>query len=214
VVSRQPIRAIVFDCDGVLLDTQKSWTRAEVELAAAHGRPLSKHVEKRLLGASVIAAASELAEWLDIDPELVETELSHRINVNVRSDASPLPGAHELVAALSGRLPMAVATNGPKELLLAALESTGFNGLFRVVVAADDVMHPKPEPDLYELACTLLGVPPGQAIAVEDSTIGVEAAQRAGLTVIGVGSLPEALLEADLAVGSLLDETLWDYFDV
>ena len=111
--------------------------------------------------------------------------------------AAPLPGALTLVRALRGRIPIAVASNTPRALIEPALDAAGLGGAFGAIVGADDVENPKPAPDAYVTACTVLGSPPAETIALEDSPTGVAAARAAGLYVIGVPSLPGVVLEAD-----------------
>lgn len=202
--------AVVFDCDGLLLDTEVCWTEAESELFARYGRTFDLEAKKALIGGSMDSSGRVFERLLDQPGRARElaAELYVLVLEKVRAHAEPLPGARELVAAVDGR-PRAVASNSPRELLLTALERGGFAHDFAVVVAADDVPSPKPAPDLYLRACELLGVAPADAVALEDSATGVAAARAAGLYVVGVPSLPGVELEADLVAESLLDDEVW-----
>jgi HAD superfamily hydrolase (TIGR01509 family) len=117
--------------------------------------------------------------------------------------AAPLPGARELVEALVGRTPIAVASNSPETFVRAALEAAGLAAAFTTVVTADQVAEAKPAPDTYLAACDRLGAGPARSVALEDSPTGVAAARAAGLYVVGVPSLPGVVLEADLVAESL-----------
>lgn len=121
----------------------------------------------------------------------------------LEASVDPLPGAVALVEDLRGRCPVGVASNSPSPLLRAALAATDLDGVFDVVVAADDVPRAKPAPDIYLEACRRLGAVPSQAVALEDSPTGVAAARAAGLYVIGIPFLPDVALEADQVETSL-----------
>ena len=129
----------------------------------------------------------------------------------IAEHARPLPGALEIVRALNGVLPMAVASNSSRRLLDLALSRGGFSALLPLTIAADEVESPKPAPDLYLRACEMLGTHPHATVAFEDSTTGVKSARAAGLKVVGVPSLAHVLLPADIVLPSLSDPTLWKY---
>jgi HAD superfamily hydrolase (TIGR01509 family) len=148
-------------------------------------------------------AAPVLADLLDLPRERgldIWDELVEMVEPLMHS-AEPMPGAHDLVAALD--LPMAVASSSPRGLVDAALAAAGMS--FAVTVAGDEVDHPKPSPDLYLKACAALGVAPQRAVALEDSTTGIASARAAGMYVIGIPSVPGVELEADLIADSLTD---------
>jgi HAD superfamily hydrolase (TIGR01509 family) len=122
------------------------------------------------------------------------------------TQASVRPGAIELVAALRGRLPLAIASNTGCDLVLFALSVAGFDEAFDVVVSSEEVERPKPAPDVYLEACRRLGVAPADAVALEDSPSGVAAAKAAGLTVYAVPQLPGVdVSTADVVLASLED---------
>jgi HAD superfamily hydrolase (TIGR01509 family) len=122
------------------------------------------------------------------------------------NEAVRLPGAAELVASLSGRVPLAIASNTDRDLVLFALAAAGFDGAFGVVVSAEDVARPKPAPDIYFEACRRLGVRPSDSIALEDSPTGVAAAKAAGLAVIAVPRFDDVdVAMADWVIGSLAE---------
>jgi HAD superfamily hydrolase (TIGR01509 family) len=197
--------AVVFDCDGLLVDTETAWTAAETELFARYGRTFGPAEKHAIVGKSMGVAAVVLEELLDergrgleLWDELVlivEPLLHH---------ATPMPGAVELAAAVT--VPAAVASSSPRPLVDAALAAAGM--AFDVVIAGDEVARPKPAPDLYTEACRRLGVAPGDAVALEDTPTGVASARAAGLFVIGVPSLPGIALDADLVVPTLNDLAL------
>jgi HAD superfamily hydrolase (TIGR01509 family) len=200
--------AVVFDNDGLLLDTEPCWTIAEEALFAAHGRVFDLTAKHALIGTSPVTAAPILARLLGRpqDGESLSGELYALALTEIGAGASPRPGALDLVARLrEAGIPIAVASNSPRSHLLAGLRKVGLQDAFEVILGVDDVPAPKPAPDLYLHACAGLGVPPPSAIALEDSPPGVAAARNAGLTVIGIPSVAGIVLAADLTAGSLAD---------
>jgi HAD superfamily hydrolase (TIGR01509 family) len=205
--------AVVFDNDGLLLDTESVWTRAEEDLFALRGTEFSPADKLELVGTSAEIAggilerrlgepgrAAELIEELN---ELVVAELEHGVEAMI--------GARELLEQLRERgTPIGLVSNSPLRFVLRSIEIVGFEDHFDVVLSAHEVAAPKPAPDAYLEACRRLGVEPGPSVvALEDSPTGVAAARAAGLTVIGVPSIEGiALEEAHHLAESLLDETV------
>jgi HAD superfamily hydrolase (TIGR01509 family) len=194
-----PPAAVVFDNDGLLLDTESVWTRAERDLFGRRGLGFTAAHKRELVGTSAEIAggilerrlgeparATALIEELN---ELVIAELEHGVEAMV--------GARELLHSLRQRgTPIGLVSNSPLAFVLRSLEIAGFHDRFDVVVSAHEVAAPKPAPDPYLEACRRLGVQPSPAvIALEDSPTGVAAARAAGLTVIGVPSLEGIALE-------------------
>ena len=202
---------IVFDCDGLLLDTETSWTRAEETLFARYGRVFTPTHKRRMLGTAGQVTQGILEELLDQPGRGLELagELIALAWDEVARGARPQPGAARLVGELRGRVPIAVASNSPHGMVDVALEASGLSGVFDLVVGVDDVERPKPAPDLYEAACRGLGVTPDRAVALEDSPTGVASARSAGLWVIGVPSMDGVELPADQLAGSLEDLAVW-----
>lgn len=167
-----------------------------------------------LLGASIATAARELSAQLG---QPIPERLLHQ-QLHVAFDRRPpvvMPGAHALLHALSGRLPLAVASNGPTELVLSALQQADLLEHFTTVVTAEMVTSPKPAPHVYQHACQRLHVDPTDAIAFafafafEDSPTGARSAHDAGLIVVGVGIREHAARTiVDLGVPRLDDPKL------
>ncbi len=204
------IAAVVFDNDGLLLDTEEAWTRAEKTLFERHGGTFTLDHKRDLIGSSPATSAAKLEAMLDLPGRggaLVD-ELHDLVMEEALAGVPPRPGALELVEALRGAgLPVAVASNSAREFVERVLSVAGLlDGHFDVVVTADDVEHPKPAPDLYLAACAALGVEPERAAALEDSATGVAAAVAAGMYVVAVPYFPELPIEgASLTAESLAD---------
>jgi len=203
--------AVVFDNDGLLLDTESVWTRAEQDLFERRGLEFTPAHKLELVGTSA-AIAGEVLERRLGEPgraaELIE-ELNELVIAELEHGVEAMVGARELLHALRQRgTPLGLVSNSPLAFVRRSLEIAGFEDRFDVVLSAHEVAAPKPSPDPYIEACRRLGVEPGaDVIALEDSPTGVAAARAAGLTVIGVPSLDGvALEEAHHIAASLLDE--------
>jgi len=205
--------AVVFDNDGLLLDTESVWTRAEQDLFERRALDFTPADKRELVGTSAEIAGGILerrlgepgraAELIDELNELVVAELEHGVEAML--------GARELLHALKQRgTPTGLVSNSPLAFVQRSLEIVGFDDSFDVVISAHEVAAPKPAPDPYLEACRRLGVEPGpDVVALEDSPTGVAAARAAGLTVIGVPSLEGIVLdEAHHIAESLLDEVV------
>lgn len=205
---RQPA-AVVFDCDGVLVDTTECWTAARAAIYTCHGQPFDVGDDREARGTGVLGTARVLSRTLD-EPELaadLARELQTLLVAQVeRRPLRPLPGARELVEQVKARMPVAVASNAPRAVLTRILASAHLAELFDVSLSADDVTRPKPAPDLYLAACRKLGSPPATTIAFEDSPAGAASARAAGLYVIGVAE--RRVGGAHETIGSLVDPRL------
>ncbi len=202
-----PRTGIVFDNDGLLLDTEPCWTRAEVAVFERHGHEFDLEAKRALVGTAPETAARVLERLLELPGRGGElsAELYALALEEIAASAAPRPGAVELLDALDGRWPVAVASNSPRSHLLAGLIRTGLADRFDAVLGVEEVADPKPAPDLYLRACELIGATPTSSLALEDSPPGVAAARAAGLYVLGVPSVAGVELEADAVFDSLAD---------
>ena len=202
-----PYRAVVFDMDGLLLDTEVVWQAAEERLFAAHGAVFTREDKMAVIGTSFDLTARYFAERLGQPPErgpaLVE-EMVLAMYDALQVDVAGRPGALELVARVRGRLPLALASNSPRRLVDAALATARLTDVFDVIVTSDDVALSKPAPDIYLLVCQRLGVEPAHVLALEDSAAGVASAKAAGLSCIAVPQFAETdVAAADRVIDSL-----------
>jgi HAD superfamily hydrolase (TIGR01509 family) len=206
------VAAVVFDNDGLLLDTEDAWTRAETELFARRDAEFTFDHKRDLIGSSHTIAAGKLEVMLGLpgEGESLMNELHALVMEEARKEVAPRPGAVALVDALNAAgIPIAVASNSQRAFLDRVLRSSGMAGRFTVTVAGDEVPNPKPAPDIYLEACRRLGAEPAASVGLEDSPTGAAAAKAAGLTVIGVPFLPDiAVPQADVIAGSLADEVV------
>jgi HAD superfamily hydrolase (TIGR01509 family) len=182
------IHAVVFDCDGVLADSEPAWADAERALCLEYGidrdAPPWVSTQGKSLGDSVRLLMPHL---LDDELDLAVRRFIDIAAVAVPADVRPLPGAVEIVSRLSGTMPVAVASNQPRHILGPVLANIGVAPFITAFVGVDDVARPKPAPDLYLRACEVLGVEGRHVLVFEDSSTGIRAAQAAGCTAIQVG---------------------------
>jgi HAD superfamily hydrolase (TIGR01509 family) len=206
-------RAAVFDCDGLLVDSADCWQRAYHTVVRERGREVDGFDLNLLAGASVAIAAERLSRELRVAVD--DSSLRRALLDCFASHPPPeLPGARALITALSARIPLAVASNAPRELVLGVLDRLGVRGAFRAVISAEQTAAHKPAPDVYLEACRQLRVAPSDAIAFEDSPLGAQAAHAAGLLVIAVPSAPGMRIKADLTARHLADPQLLDYLGI
>lgn len=178
-------RAVVFDMDGILLDSEPLWIRVFAEAAARHGSTYSDADRPGTLGQPLTGTAQYLAEKVGIPTATMEAELAATMRREYLAGLPLVAGAVELVTALTGVLPMAVATNTLGEVAGPALAASRLHG-FDAIVSGADIGSPKPHPAVYREACRRLGVDPADAVAFEDSVVGIRSALSAGLTVVAV----------------------------
>jgi HAD superfamily hydrolase (TIGR01509 family) len=202
--------AVLFDMDGLLIDSEPLWLEAETAIMARLGAGWSERDQAALLGGSLDRTVRYLLgkATRPAPPELVGQWLMSDIIERVRRRGVPVrPGARELLACVeTAGLPHALVTSSERTFMEAVLATTGMR--FDVLVCAEDVTATKPDPEPYLLAAKLLGVHPGDCIALEDSPNGVASAEAAGCRVFAVPSLvPIPPAPGRTVVPSLLDLT-------
>jgi HAD superfamily hydrolase (TIGR01509 family) len=205
--------AIVFDNDGLLLDTEQAWTVAETALFATHGHTFTTDHKRELIGSSRTESAVKLEGMLGLpgQGEPLMDELHELVMEQLAAGVPPRPGALELLSAVrAAGLPVALASNSSREFVERALSVAQLaDGHFDAVVSADDVAAPKPAPDIYLAACAALGVAPERSAALEDSATGAAAARAAGMFVVAVPYFPGTPIEdASLTASSLADPSV------
>ena len=196
-----PVRAVVFDFDGLLADTEKPWGVAEAAMFTTRGLVYGDAERHLFLGAACEDAAAIMAERFGEPYPDVLAEFVGRARDELTAGSEPMPGAVDLLSQL--RLPYAIASNTPRDLLDLSIVSSGLAELVPLSVSASEVSAPKPAPDVYLRACELLGVVPSEAVAFEDSRTGAAAARAAGLWVVMVPSGPHEAEDAHLILDAL-----------
>jgi HAD superfamily hydrolase (TIGR01509 family) len=209
VVTPAKTQAVVFDCDGTLLETESRWTMAEQAVCAAWDVEFSMELKHRLLGTHLAVSGEILADWVGVErarAPLLAQQLIEAYRAAVEEHGvEPMPGAVELVEWLAGRVPLVVASNTHLADTRRVLERSPLPEAFEGVVCAGDGIAPKPAPDLYLAACAAVGATPALTIALEDSPVGVASAKAAGLGVVYGIPADGVTLDADVVVHSLAD---------
>lgn len=203
--------AVLFDNDGLLLDTESVWTRAEQELFRRRGLEFTMEHKRRLLGSSQESAGRKLGIFFEEAGQegAIMEELNFLVLEELERGVDEMPGAAILVNHLRrAGVPVGLVSNSPRRFIERSHEVAGTGLEFDVIVSGHEVRQAKPAPDAYLEGCSRLGASPGKrVIALEDSPSGVTSACAAGLFVIGVPSVPGIELKGtDLAAGSLEDQ--------
>jgi HAD superfamily hydrolase (TIGR01509 family) len=202
--------AVVFDLDGVLVDSEGIWESARRALVEEHGLAYPAGTTRAIMGMS----APEWAHYLHVTlgvplrEETINTDIVARVAAAYRAHLPLLDGAVASVRALSGRLPLAVASSSNRVLIELVLELAEIRDAFSVIVSSEEVARGKPAPDVYLRAAELLQIPPDRCAAIEDSTNGIRSAHEAGMFVIALPNphfppSSEALNLADAVVAGL-----------
>jgi beta-phosphoglucomutase-like phosphatase (HAD superfamily) len=198
------VRAVIFDLDGVIVDSEIWWDEARQTFAAERGRAWSEDDRRAVMGANSRQWSVTMRERLAIDdaPAFIERAIVDAVVGRYRRDGAPaIDGAAEAVRRIAAALPTGLASSAHREVIDAALTATGLDRVFRVVVSSDEVSKGKPEPEVYLAAARRLGFPPGACLVVEDSYNGVRAAKAAGMNCVLVPNrtIPPAPGTAGLA---------------
>jgi HAD superfamily hydrolase (TIGR01509 family) len=183
------VQAIVFDLDGVLIDSEPVWLQVRREVVAEFGGRWSDEADHRLLGMNTAEWSAYLADELGVrlPARRVAEVVIDRMAQRYRDHLPVIDGAPETVTALrEAGFPLALASSSPSRLITTAVDALGVAAAFDALVSSDEVAHGKPAPDVYRTAVQRLGADPDVTAAVEDSPNGMLAAVAAGLTLIAV----------------------------
>ncbi|MGA5302345.1 HAD family hydrolase [Nucisporomicrobium flavum] len=200
------IEAVVFDLDGVIIDTEEVWEEVRRGYVAEHGREFLSDTQTRMMGMSTGEWSRHLSEDVGVPraPEQVASDVLGRMAQRYREALPLIPGSVAAVRRLADRFPLALASSSARLLIDQVLETAGLTDAFRVTLSTEEVPRGKPAPDVYLAAAERLGIAPEACAAVEDSSNGLRSAGAAGLAVIAVphGVYPPA--EDALALASLV----------
>lgn len=180
------IEAVVFDLDGVLVDSEHVWDAARRELAAERGRPWPEQASRDMMGMSSLEWSRYMHDIVELPepPEEISAEVVRRLEEIYRRELPLIDGAAEAVERLAERWPLGLASSSNRELIDLVLELSGLAHYFRVTVSSEEVPRGKPAPDVYLEAARRLGVAPARCAAVEDSENGIRSAKAAGMRIL------------------------------
>jgi HAD superfamily hydrolase (TIGR01509 family) len=204
------IDAVVFDLDGVLIDSEHVWDEARRRLAEERGGRWHERASRDMMGMSSVEWSRYMRDEVGIEdePEEISAEVVRRLETIYREELPLFDGAAAAVERLAARWPLGLASSSNRELIDLVLELSELGGYFRVTVSSEEVPRGKPAPDVYLETARRLGVDPAACAAVEDSENGIRAAKAAGMRVIALPNpqyppAEEALARADEVVSSL-----------
>jgi HAD superfamily hydrolase (TIGR01509 family) len=209
-----PTEAVVFDLDGVLIDSEHVWDEARQELAGKRGGRWTETASRDMMGMSSPEWSRYMRDVIGVPdpPEEISAEVVRRLERIYRRELPLFDGAGEAVERLANRWPLGLASSSNRELIDLVLELSGLERFFRATVSSEEVPRGKPAPDVYLEAARRLGVPPDHCTAIEDSENGILSAKAAGMRVFAIPNPlyppnEDALAAADEALGSLADLT-------
>jgi HAD superfamily hydrolase (TIGR01509 family) len=204
------IEAVVFDLDGVLVDSEQVWDEVREALVRERGGRWHERAQADMMGMSSVEWSRYLHEELGLAeaPEALNDEVVRRMLDRYREELPLVDGAVAAVERLAARFPLALASSSNRPLIDAVLASAGLAGAFRATVSSEEVAHGKPAPDVFLEAARRLGVAAERCAAIEDSGNGLRAAHAAGMRVIALPNrhyppAADALALADAVAGSL-----------
>ncbi|MDP9187773.1 MAG: HAD family phosphatase [Actinomycetota bacterium] len=182
------IEAVVFDLDGVLIDSEQVWDDVRRDYVIEAGGRWSDDAQREMMGMSSVEWSRYVAEELGVarPPQRISEEIAAGVAAVYGRRLPLLPGAVEAVERLAARWPLAIASSSNREVIDLVLDLAGFAGLFEATVSSEEVGRGKPGPDVYLEAARRLGVDPRRCAAIEDSHNGIAAADAAGMRVIAI----------------------------
>ena len=209
------IEAVIFDMDGLLIDSEPVWDKARFLMAKEAGVDWNKDDHKAVMGVSTHEWVSYMIDRLSLSmpPKAVEQEIISKMSDIYAQKIPFFPGAIESVAMSSVHFPTGLASGSPRQLIDTVISDPALSGKFKVALSGDEFEKGKPSPDIYLAAAKGLGINPEKCVCLEDSGNGIMAGKNAGMKVIAVPDYrfspdQEKLVQADIILDSLDQLTL------
>jgi HAD superfamily hydrolase (TIGR01509 family) len=204
------IDAVIFDLDGVLLDSEQVWNEAKEQLVRERGGRWSERAPRDMMGMSSPEWSRYLRDELGVplEPDEISADVVRRLEGIYRDELPLLEGAPEAVERLAERWRLGLASSSNREIIDLFLELSGLSERFAVTLSSEEVARGKPAPDVYLEAARRLGADPARTVAIEDSENGIRAAKASGMRVLALPNphyppAADAVAEADDVLGSL-----------
>jgi HAD superfamily hydrolase (TIGR01509 family) len=208
------IEAVVFDLDGVIVDSEHVWDEGRRELAAERGGRWHDQASRDMMGMSSLEWSRYMHDVIGLEdpPEEISAEVVRRLEEIYRRELPLIDGAVAAVERLAQRWPLGLASSSNRELIDLVLELSGLAPYFRVTVSSEEVPRGKPAPDVYLEAARRLEVAPERCAAIEDSENGIKSAKAAGMAILAIPNAQfppadDALALADDVLGSIEELT-------
>jgi len=212
--AKRTVQAVIFDLDGVLIDSERAWDEARRQLVLEHGGRWSDDAQRAMMGMSSTEWSRYMRDRLQVPlaPERISAEVVARLERRYRQRLPLLPGAREAVARLARCWPLALASSANRPIIDLVLRLAGLERDFALTVSSEEVARGKPAPDVYLEAARRLGLAPANCVAIEDSSNGIRSAAAAALAVIAIPNRdfppdPQALALAAVVLPSLAQLT-------
>jgi HAD superfamily hydrolase (TIGR01509 family) len=209
------IRAVIFDLDGVIIESEQLWDDARRAVAAEHGGQWRNEATTAMQGMSSVEWGAYMhdAVGVDLPADAIIDRVVDNLLDRYREHVPLIPGAIEAVERVGAEWPLAVASSANRSVIAVVLDLTGLTDAFAATVSSEEVIRGKPAPDVYLEAARRLDVPASECAAVEDSTSGIRSAVAAGLRVVAVPNRayppePDALAEAAVVLHDLDELTV------
>jgi HAD superfamily hydrolase (TIGR01509 family) len=208
------IQAVLFDMDGVLIDSEQVWDDVRENLARERGGRYTAKSQRDMMGMSAPEWSRYMHDVVGLpeSPDEINREVVAQMLERYAEGPPWLPGAVETLRRLAAEVPLGLASSSNREVIDAVLDAGGIAGLFGATVSSEEVARGKPAPDVYLEAARRLGADPAACAAVEDSHNGIRSAKAAGMRCVAVPNAHyppgEAVAEADAVVGGLGELTL------
>jgi HAD superfamily hydrolase (TIGR01509 family) len=198
------VAAVIFDLDGVLIDSEPVWEEVRRRYVADHSGQWQPDTQRRLMGMSTSEWAHYLAEDLGVSrsPDQVARDVVAEMIARYGHRVPLIAGADQAVRALAPSWPLGLASSSPPELIRATLDALGLTDAFAVTLSSEAVARGKPAPDVYLAVAERLAVDPTACVAIEDSTNGIRSAAAAGMAVVAVAHPQYPIEEAARALAT------------
>lgn len=208
-----PIEAIVYDMDGVLVDSEVYWDKSRIEFARDRGLIWTDEFQRLAMGRSTVGWARVMQEKLALDEPIdaIIAEMKARVIAHYEARMPARPGALESVAQMKRHFRVGLASGSPTEIIKAVLRITGLDQIFEVMIYGDEVPRGKPAPDIYHEALKQLGVAPDASLGIEDSANGLRSLRAAGMFAVAAPSPDYPLPDDILALADAHITTLEDF---
>jgi HAD superfamily hydrolase (TIGR01509 family) len=204
------LEAVIFDLDGVIVDSEHVWDAAREALARERGGRWHEGAQRDMMGMSSVEWSRYMHDVIGLKdpPEEISAEVVRRLETTYREELPLIDGATEAVARLAQRWPLGLASSSNREIIDLVLDLSDLDRFFRATVSSEEVQRGKPAPDVYLEAARRLGTSPERSAAVEDSRNGILSARAAGMRVIAIPNTrfppdEEALAAADAVIPSI-----------
>jgi HAD superfamily hydrolase (TIGR01509 family) len=209
------IEAVVFDLDGVLIQTEEIWDEVRGDYIVGLGGRYDDEAQRAMMGMSSTEWSAYIHDELGVDlpPEHINADVVELMAARYRAELPVVPGAREAVERMAAVFPLAIASSSNRPLIVVVLELAQLAELFRATVSSEEVARGKPAPDVYLEAAGRLGVHPQVCAAVEDSHSGIASAKAAGMRVVAIPNRryppdDDALAEANVVLESITELTV------